>query len=248
MHTPLLDQVAIVTGATAGIGKEIALNFVRHGAIVVAVGTNSERGQALVDEALALAPGKLSFVKADISVKTEVDSFIQATLAQHQKIDILVNNAGITKDGLLMRMSEEDWNRVLAVNLNSCFYTCQSAIKSMIKARKGRIINITSVVGLIGNPGQCNYAASKAGIIGFSKSLAREVATRGILVNCIAPGFIETPMTAPLLGRKEELVKSIPLGRFGLPHEIAETALFLASASSSYMTGQVISVDGGLAM
>lgn len=248
MSVPLHDQVALITGATAGIGKEIALTFVRQGATVIAVGTNRDRGTALVAEANEIATGKLAFVQTDISVKQDVEALIQNSLQQYQKIDILINNAGITKDGLLLRMAEEDWNRVLAVNLNSCFYTCQSVLKPMLKAKKGRIINISSVVGLVGNPGQCNYAASKAAIIGFSKSLAREVASRSILVNCIAPGFIETPMTHSLETRKDELTKNIPLGRFGLPHEIAETALFLASPGSSYITGQVLVVDGGLAM
>ncbi len=248
MQQELIDQVAIVTGATAGIGKEIALTFVRQGATVIAVGTNSDRGRSLEEDAAHIAQGKLFFIQADISQKQEVDALIQKTLAEHGKVDILINNAGITRDGLLLRMSEEDWNRVLSVNLSSCFYSCQAVIKPMMKARSGRIVNISSVVGVIGNPGQCNYAASKAGLIGFSKSLAKEVASRGILVNCIAPGFIETPMTEGLHGKKEELSKMIPLGRFGNPQEIAATTLFLVSKGASYITGQVLSVDGGLAM
>lgn len=248
MNGSLHGKVAIVTGATAGIGKEIALTFIQSEATVIAVGTNEERGKLLEAAAMNIAQEKLHFIKADISKKEEVERLIHTVIEKFQKIDILVNNAGITKDGLLLKMSEEDWNRVIAVNLTSSFYTCQAILRPMIKARQGKIINVSSVVGLMGNPGQCNYAASKAGIIGFSKSLAKEVASRNIQVNCIAPGFIETPMTEALHGKKEEIVKQIPLGRFGKPEEIAQTALFLASSMSDYITGQVITVDGGLAM
>lgn len=248
MNSSLLGKVAIVTGATAGIGKEIALTFLQSHATVIAVGTNEERGKLLEAEAEIISKDKLHFFKVDISSKEAVDKLIQTVIEKFQKIDILVNNAGITKDGLLLKMAQEDWDKVIAVNLTSSFYTCQAVLRSMLKSRYGKIINISSVVGLMGNPGQCNYAASKAGIIGFSKSLAKEVASRNIYINCIAPGFIETPMTEALHGKKEEIIKQIPLGRYGKPEEIAQTALFLASSQSDYITGQVITVDGGLAM
>lgn len=244
----LQNQVAIVTGATAGIGKEIALLYANHGAYVIAVGTNEERGNALVEESKKLTGQDLiTFVKADISKKEEVDALIQSTLEKHQKIDILVNNAGITKDGLLMRMSEENWDRVLEVNLKSCFLTCQAVMRPFMKQKRGKIINVSSVVGIMGNPGQTNYAASKAGMIGFSKSLAKEVASRNITVNCIAPGYIETSMTEALPQEKrDEVAKHIPLGRMGKPEDIANGALYLALPWSDYVTGQVLVIDGGL--
>jgi 3-oxoacyl-[acyl-carrier protein] reductase len=244
----LQNQVAIVTGATAGIGKAIALLFAAQGAHVVAVGTNSERGKEVVLQAKELTNSDLvTFVQADVSKKDEVDLLIQRTVEKYQKIDILINNAGITKDGLLMRMSEDDWNRVLDVNLKSCFYTCQAVMRPFMKAKRGKIINVSSVVGLIGNPGQTNYAASKAGLIGFSKSLAKEVGSRNITVNCIAPGYIETDMTRALPeSKREEVVKHISLGRMGKPEDIAAAALFLASPGSDYITGQVLVVDGGI--
>ena len=165
------------------------------------------------------------------------------------RIDILVNNAGITRDNLLMKMTEEDWDRVIAVNLKSVYNTCQALVRSMLKARNGKIINITSVVGLNGNAGQANYAASKAGMIGFTQSLAKEVASRGICVNCIAPGFIKTPMTGVLTEtQKEAIIKQVPMGRLGNPEEIAHAAVFLASSLSDYVTGQVLTVDGGMVM
>jgi 3-oxoacyl-[acyl-carrier protein] reductase len=248
MNQPLQNSVVIITGATAGIGKAIALTFARCGAHVIAVGTNEERGQEVVRLAKEAGSGSMLFVKADISKKEEVSRLIEMTLEKFQKIDVLVNNAGITKDGLLMRMPEDDWDKVLDVNLKSCFFTCQAVMKPYLKAKKGKIINISSVVGIIGNPGQTNYAASKAGLIGFSKSLAKEVASRGITVNCIAPGYIETSMTGALgEDKRAEILKHIPLGRMGSPDDIANAALFLALPGSDYITGQVLVVDGGLA-
>jgi len=250
MHDTLQGQVAIVTGATAGIGKAIALAFAKNGATVFAIGTNQERGAQVAQEAKELTGrDSILFLQADISDKTQVDQLMQNCLTQYGKIDILVNNAGITRDGLFMKMSEEDWDKVLDVNLKSCFYTCQAVIRPMMKARTGRIINVSSVVGLIGNPGQTNYAASKAGMIGFSKSLAKEIASRNITVNCIAPGFIDTQMTDFLQGDKREaLLNSIPMKRMGTPEDVAACALFLASPDCGYMTGQVLTVDGGLVM
>src|SRR5574338_553155 len=219
------NQVAFVTGGTAGIGKAIALLYAEHGAHVVILGTNSERGQAVVDEAKSrFNRDAITFMQVDVSKKEEVDNAIQQTLAKFQKIDILVNNAGITRDGLFLRMSEDDFDRVLAVNLKSCFYTCQAILRPFMKAKKGKIINVSSVVGLIGNPGQTNYAASKAALIGFSKSLAKEMASRNITVNCIAPGYIETGMTDFLEDdKKQAVLDEIPLGRLGRPEDIANT-------------------------
>ena len=249
--SPLLSgKTALVTGATSGIGKAIALVFLQHGASVIGVGTNQDRAQRLLQEAAdAGFGGNLRVEICDIASKDEIDKLFTTVFSTFPKLDILVNNAGITRDGLLMRMSTEDWDKVLDTNLRSCFLTCQQACRPMMKARSGRIINITSIVGLAGNPGQTNYAASKAGMIGFSKSLAREVASRNILVNCIAPGFIETSMTEAMGQEKIEHAKqSIPLGRMGTPNDIAQAALFLASDMGSYMTGQVLVVDGGLLM
>ncbi len=250
-HSMILqDQVAIVTGGTAGIGRAIVLEFAKHGATVVALGTNSERGKEIVSQAKELT-GKetVFFLQTDVSKRESINQAVTYTLERLQKINTLVNNAGITKDGLLLKMSEDDWDRVLQVNLKSCFYTCQAVLKPFLKAKQGKIINITSIVGLIGNPGQTNYAASKAGLIGFSKSLAKEIASRNITVNCIAPGYIETGMTEALAQAKmDELLSHIPLGRMGKPQEIASCALFLASNMADYITGQVLTVDGGLAM
>ena len=246
----LSGKTALVTGATSGIGKAIALTFLQNKATVVGVGTNPEKAQRLREEAADAGFGSSLRVEiCDVSSKEEVEKLFATVFSVFSTLDILVNNAGITRDGLLMRMSSEDWDKVLDTNLRSCFLTCQQACRPMMKARRGRIINIASIVGLAGNPGQTNYAASKAGMIGFSKSLAREVASRNILVNCIAPGYIETGMTEAMGQEKIEMAKqSIPLGRMGTPHDIAEAALFLASDMSSYMTGQVLVVDGGLLM
>jgi len=251
LNTLRLDnQVAIVTGGTNGIGKAIALALARQGAKVLAVGTNEERGKAVCEEAKAETQKEsVIFFKADVSDKAQVEKLMSECLERFEKVDILVNCAGITRDGLLMKMSEEDWDKVLDVNLKSCFHTCQAVIRPMLKAKSGKIINITSVVGLIGNPGQTNYAASKAGLIGFSKALAKEVASRNIAVNCVAPGFIETHMTDFLQGeKKDKLLETIPMKRMGKAEEIANLVLFLASPLASYMTGQVFTIDGGIAM
>jgi 3-oxoacyl-[acyl-carrier protein] reductase len=248
----LKEKVALVTGGTAGIGKEIALAFARQGAHVIIFGTHAERASQVVQMMESLrtcAEQKFESKLVDVSQKSAINGAITEILSQHGRVDILVNNAGITQDGLLMKMEEQDWDRVIAVNLKSVYNTCQALVRPMLKARSGKIINISSIVGLIGNAGQTNYAASKAGMIGFSKSLAKEVASRGICVNCIAPGFIQTPMTDQLTeGQKEVLLKQIPLGRFGQAEEIASVAVFLASPAAAYMTGQVVAVDGGMVM
>jgi 3-oxoacyl-[acyl-carrier protein] reductase len=248
----LASKNAIVTGATAGIGREIALQFAKHGANVAIIGTNEERANRVLEEleALRISPEQ-KFTKALVNVadKKAVDSVIEKLLSELGKIDILVNNAGITKDGLLMKMTEEDWDTVIDTNLKSVFNFCQALVRPMLKAKSGKIINISSVVGLMGNAGQANYAASKAGMIGFTKALAQELASRGITVNCIAPGFIQTSMTDALNdGQKEQILKKIPMGKLGQPQNIADMALFLASSLSDYVTGQVVTVDGGMVM
>ncbi len=247
----LQNKVALVTGGTAGIGKAIALAYAKQGASVIIFGTNGERAAQVVQEMEALGePGqKFLFKLLDIADKKAVDQAITELLATLGNIDILVNNAGITVDGLLMKMSEDDWDRVIAVNLKSVYNTCQALVRPMLKSRKGKMINISSVVGLMGNAGQTNYAASKAGMIGMTKSLAKEVASRGICVNCIAPGFIQTSMTDVLTdAQKEVIFKQIPMGRLGLAEEIANAAVFLASPMSDYITGQTLTVDGGMVM
>ncbi|MEN9343424.1 MAG: 3-oxoacyl-[acyl-carrier-protein] reductase protein FabG [Chlamydiota bacterium] len=248
---PLLEgKKAIVTGGTAGIGRQIALAFAEEGADVAIFGTNAERGAEVVKEMQTLSSkNRFCFVTVDIASTSHVKEGIEKAVQQIGPIDILVNNAGITKDGLLMRMTEEDWDVVVDVNLKSVYNTCKELVRPMMKARKGKIINVSSVVGLIGNPGQANYAASKAGMIGFTKALAKELGSRNVCVNCIAPGFIVTRMTDALTeGQKEALLKTIPMERLGDPKDIANAALFLASHLSDYMTGQVLVVDGGMVM
>lgn len=250
MKNLLLDQVAVITGGNTGIGKCVAFKFAEEGAKIVIMGTNAETGRATIEEIKQAVPSaQVLFYQVDVSQTAAVEEVIKKVIDTFGKIDILVNNAGITADQLLMKMSEEDWDRVLAINLKSCYNTCRAVARSMMKAKKGKIINIGSVVGLTGNAGQVNYAASKAGMIGFTKALAKELASRNILVNCLAPGFIQTKMTEKLSeAQKEMILKDIPLGRMGDPREIADAAWFLASPLSNYMTGQVITVDGGMVM
>jgi 3-oxoacyl-[acyl-carrier protein] reductase len=242
----------MLKGGTAGIGKEIALAYAKAGASVAIFGTSSERAQEVLKElegSRALAEQQFRADVVNVSDKAAIEAAIARLLQEFGAIDVLVNNAGITRDGLLMKMSEEDWDQVIDVNLKSVYNTCQALIRAMLKAKKGKIINISSVVGLTGNAGQTNYAASKSGMIGFTKALAQEVAARGICVNCIAPGFIETRMTEALTeGQREELLKKIPMKRMGRPQDIAHAALFFASDQSGYITGQVLTVDGGMVM
>jgi 3-oxoacyl-[acyl-carrier protein] reductase len=248
----LKDKTAIITGGTAGIGKAIACLFSEHGANVIILGTNSQRAELAVQEIQNLRSNleqKVASYLVDVSDTKQVDEVMQRVLTEFGKVDVLVNNAGITKDGLLMKMSEEDWDTVLDVNLKSVYNTCKSLVRSMMRAKSGTIINISSVIGLVGNPGQANYAASKSGIIGFTKAIAQELASRSIRVNCLAPGYIETSMTENLpVNVKEAILSKIPLSRIGHPKDIANAALFLASDLSSYMTGQVLTVDGGMVM
>lgn len=240
----LREKVAIVTGGARGIGLSISNKMSEMGARVAIFGTNSERGKRVVE---GLRDAK--FYQVDVSSAQEVEGACQQVLEDFGSIDILVNNAGITKDGLLMKMKEADWDAVINVNLKSLYHTCKSVIRPMMKARRGKIINITSVVGLSGNAGQTNYAASKAGMIGFTKSLAKEVASRGIQVNCVAPGFIVSDMTDALNERqKEGLLATIPMGHLGKPENVADAVFFLASPLSDYVTGQILTVDGGMVM
>lgn len=241
----LTGKKAIVTGGTAGIGKAIALTLADAGAEVAIFGTNAERGAQVAAALNERTKGV--FYKVDIANSAEVEAAVKEMVKDFEGVDILVNNAGITQDKLLMAMKEEDWDRVLDVNLKSCYNTTRAVIRSMMKARHGKIVNISSVVGLTGNPGQANYAASKAGMIGFTKAIAREVASRDIQVNCVAPGFIETPMTESLTDEQRKDIDSrIPMGRMGRAEEVAAAVLFLAGPHSSYITGQVLTVDGGM--
>ena len=244
----LANQIAVVTGAGRGIGRAIALKFAAEGADVVCVSRTRENSEKVADEVRAV--GRKAWACAvDVADAAAVSAAAEKILGETGKVDILVNNAGVTRDGLLMRMSDADWDTVLDTNLKGAFLVTKAFSRAMVRARTGRIINISSVIGLIGNAGQCNYAASKAGLIGFTQSAARELASRSITVNAIAPGFIETDMTS---GLKEEmrtaLLKQIPLGSFGSAEDIAGAALFLAGPAGRYITGQVLTVDGGMVM
>jgi len=243
----LKDRTALVTGATGGIGAAIAKALHGAGATVVLSGT---RENVLEERMRELGGERVHAVPANLSDPESVAALVPAAeQALGRGVDILVNNAGITRDTLAMRMKPEQWQQVLDVNLTAAFRLSQAVLKGMMKARWGRIVNITSVVALTGNPGQANYAAAKAGMIGMSKSLAREVAARGITVNCIAPGFIETPMTDALNEKQREAILSqIPAGRLGAPEDVAAAALYLASDAAAYVTGQTLSVNGGMAM
>jgi 3-oxoacyl-[acyl-carrier protein] reductase len=244
----LANQIAVVTGAGRGIGRAIALKFANEGADVVVVSRTQENSEKVANEIRAL--GRKAWAHAvDVADSAAVTAAAEKILAECGKVDILVNNAGVTRDGLLMRMSDADWDTVLNTNLKGAFLVTKAFSRAMIKARTGRVINISSVIGLIGNAGQSNYAASKAGLIGFTQSCAREFAGRGITVNAIAPGFIETDMTAELNeALRAEILKKIPLGCLGQSDDIAAAALYLAGASGRYVTGQVLTVDGGMVM
>lgn len=245
MQKLLKGQKAIITGATAGIGRAIARKFADQGAHVAVLGTNNERGKQAVEEIESLyGSGCAMFYQTNVASHDEVQQTIAEILRQWGTVDILVNNAGITRDQLLVRMSEKEWDEVMETNVKSCYNTTHALVRSMMKARKGKIINMSSVVGLCGNAGQVNYAASKAAMIGFTKALAKELAKRNICVNCIAPGFIRTKMTQEL--ETDATLAQIPFGRMGSDEDVANAALFLASALSDYITGQVITVDGGM--
>ncbi len=248
MTNLLLDgQTALVTGGSRGIGKAVALALAESGAeVVLNYSSSFEKAEEVIQQIKANG-GKAYKIKADVSNEGSVDQLIKEVLNQSGKVDVLINNAGITKDGLLMRMKTEDWQSVINLNLTGVFLCTRAVSRPMIKQKKGRIINITSVVGLMGNAGQANYAASKAGVIGLTRSAAKEFASRGITVNAVAPGFIETDMTKDL--EAEPILASIPLGTFGKPEDIAGTVKFLAAdPAAAYITGQVLQVDGGMVM
>jgi 3-oxoacyl-[acyl-carrier protein] reductase len=244
----LANQIAVVTGAGRGIGRAIALKFAGAGADVVCVSRTAENAEKVANEIRAL--GRKAWAHAlDISDAAAVAAAGERILAEAGRVDILVNNAGVTRDGLLMRMSEADWDIVLDTNLKGAFLVTKAFSRAFLKQQSGRIINIASVIGLIGNAGQCNYAASKAALIGFTKSVARELASRGITANTVAPGFVETDMTGGLKAEtRNEVLKQIPLNSFGQPEDIANAVLFLASPAARYITGQVLAVDGGMVM
>ncbi|MEK6645442.1 MAG: 3-oxoacyl-[acyl-carrier-protein] reductase [Candidatus Firestonebacteria bacterium] len=244
----LKDKVALITGSAQGIGKAIALGFAKEGATVVIADINLEKA-AETSKEIELLGGKAMPVKLNVVSGADVEDVVNKILDNFKKIDILVNNAGITRDGFIVRMKEEDWNAVLDINLKGAFNCLKAVAKVMMKQRSGRIINMASIIGLMGNAGQANYAASKAGLIGLTKSAAKELAGRNINVNAIAPGFIATAMTDILSeDTKQAMLKVIPLSRFGTTEDVAKAALFLASDASSYLTGQVIQVDGGMVM
>ena len=241
------ERVAWITGASRGIGRAITLRLSEAGFTVVASARSGNADEVV--HKINAGGGKAVALSLDVTDAVSIPNIAKEVVGQFGRIDVLVNNAGIVRDQLLMRMKAEDWDAVLATNLTSVYGCCQSVLRTMMKQRSGRIINISSVVGQSGNPGQTNYSASKAGLIGFSKSLAREVASRGITVNVVAPGMIDTDMTAGIEGRAREiLLDRIPMARLGLPDEVASVVCFLASHDASYITGQVVAVNGGLYM
>ncbi len=244
----LKDQIVLVTGSARGIGKEIARTFAQEGATVI-ISDIMEGPCSETAKEFTAAGLKADAVVCDVTNMSNVEEMVNKILDKYKRIDILINNAGITKDNLLLRMSEGEWDAVLTVNLKGAFCCTKAVSKSMLKAKKGKIVNIASIIGIMGNAGQANYAASKAGIIGLTKSVAREFASRGITANAVAPGFIQTEMTEKLSEKaKEAIYQNIPLGKLGSPKDVAGVCLFLASRDADYITGQTIVVDGGMAI
>ncbi|MFH1074715.1 MAG: 3-oxoacyl-[acyl-carrier-protein] reductase [Candidatus Firestonebacteria bacterium] len=244
----LKGKVALVTGAAQGIGKAIAETLAKEGADVAICDVNIEKAEETAKELAALGV-KAAAYKTNVSVAAECDTLIENTVKDLGKLDILVNNAGVTRDGLLIRMSEQDFDLVIAINLKGTFNCTKAAVKTMMKARYGRIINISSVIGLMGNAGQVNYAASKSGVLGITRSIAKEYANRNITVNAVAPGYIQTAMTDKLTEeQKQAMLKFVPLSRMGQPQDVANSVLFFASSLADYVTGQVLAIDGGMVM
>ena len=247
-ETALEGKVSLITGGARGIGKEIAMLFARNGSDIAICDVNLEEAEKTAQEIRDLGRESLAF-KADVTNSSQVQDMVDKILDKFNKIDILINNAGITKDNLLLRMSEDEWDKVIAVNLKGTFICTKFVSKVMLKQRFGKMVNLASIIGIMGNAGQANYAASKAGIIGLTKSVAKELSSRNICVNAIAPGFIKTDMTSKLPEEvQKKMLSVIPLARFGEAKDVADLALFLSSESSSYITGQVIQVDGGMVM
>jgi 3-oxoacyl-[acyl-carrier protein] reductase len=243
----LTGRIVLVTGASRGIGRGVAEEVASRGALVVAAARGDHAAATVA--AIEAAGHRAELASLDVTEAGSIDATIAAVLERHGRLDVLVNNAGITRDQLMLRMKRDDWDQVITTNLTAAFLCCQAALKPMLKQRGGRIVSISSVVGQTGNAGQANYAASKAGLIGFSKALAREVASRGITVNVVAPGLIETDMTKAMPGKAQETwVALVPLGRLGTPADVASAVCFLASDEASYITGQVLAVNGGMYM
>lgn len=249
MPEEITRQIVVVTGASRGIGRAVAVRFARDGAAVIVNYRGSEAAAQETAQAVIAAGGEATLVQGDVSKRDDAERLIETAMQQYGRIDVLVNNAGITRDQLLMRMTDEDWDAVLDTNLKGAFHTTRAALRPMLRKRSGRIVNIASVVALVGNAGQGNYAAAKAGLIGFTKSIAREVASRSITVNAIAPGYIATDMTDAIPeNMRGKILEQVPMGRLGTPEDVAAVVAFLASPAAAYVTGAVLTVDGGMVM